>query len=155
MMFQNPWAWLGLLALAGPIVAHLLARRPARRQPFPHLRFLPAAALKPVRRDRLADIALLLVRSAVVAAAVVALTQPLWLTADRARDLGAQIARAVIVDTSASMQRAATTLDAARREGAAAAAGATVARLGTRRRRRRSSPARWRGCEHNRCAARS
>jgi hypothetical protein len=39
----------------------------------------------------------------------------------RARDLGSQIARAVIVDTSASMSRAAadggTAMDAARREG--------------------------------------
>ena len=134
MIFQNPWAWLGLLGIAVPIAAHLLSRRPAHRQLFPHLRFLPAATLKPIRRDRVTDVALLVLRCAIVAAATMALTQPLFLTDARARDLGSQIARAVIVDASASMSRAATgggtAIDAARREAAAAAAAATVARVG-------------------------
>jgi hypothetical protein len=134
MIFQNPWAWLGLLAIAAPVVAHLLARRPARRQLFPDLRFLPAAAHKPIRRDRLTDLWLLLLRGGVIAAAVVALTQPLWLSAARARDLGGQIARAIIVDTSASMQRAAAgggrAIEAARRQAGDVAAGSTLARVG-------------------------
>ena len=137
MIFGNPWAWLGLLALAAPIAAHLLARRPARRQPFPHLRFLPAAAIRPVRRDRLADVALLALRCAIVAAAAAALAQPFWRSPGRARDLDAQIARAIVVDASASMARPArergsaatlTALEAARRAAAEAARGAAVSR---------------------------
>ena len=65
MTFGQPWAWIGLLAIVLPVAAHLLARRPARRQVFPHLRFLPVAAIKPVRRDRLADAALLTIRCAI------------------------------------------------------------------------------------------
>jgi len=134
MIFQNPWAWIGLIAIASPIVAHLLARRPARRLAFPQLRFLPATTLRPIRRARLADIGLLVLRCAILATAVAALAQPWWLSADRARDLGAQIARAIIIDTSASMQRTAAggggAIDAARREARAREADATRARTG-------------------------
>jgi hypothetical protein len=35
MILQNPWAWFGLLAIALPIAAHLLSRRPAHRQTVP------------------------------------------------------------------------------------------------------------------------
>ena len=89
MMFQNPIAWLGLAAIAVPILVHLLGRRRARRLAFPTLRFVPASPLPPVRRDRLTDVPLLLVRVAAIATAAVALTQPLWLTASRARDASA------------------------------------------------------------------
>src|SRR5262245_1547534 len=105
MIFGNPWAWIGLAGIAGPILAHLLARRLPRRQRFPHLGFLPASALKPVSRARLRDFVLLGLRCAIVAAATMALTQPVWVTSARARQLGAQLARAIVIDTSASMTR--------------------------------------------------
>ncbi len=133
MTLLNPMALLGLVAIAAPVIAHLLGRRPARRLLFPNLRFLPAAVPSPVRRDRLTDLGLLSLRATVIAAAVLALTQPVWLSGDRTRDLGRQVARAVIVDSSASMTRASGTeraIDVARREAGDAAAGATVARVG-------------------------
>jgi hypothetical protein len=103
MTWQNPWAWLGLLALAAPILIHLLARRSARVQRFPTLRFLEATRLLPARSTRLSDLPLLLVRLAIVAVAVAALAQPLLRTANRQRNLGRTLARAILVDTSASM----------------------------------------------------
>ena len=105
MRLLNAWALLGFVAIAAPVVAHLLARRPARRVVFPTYRFLPASTPRPVSRERLTDLGLLALRSSIVAAAAVALAQPLWVSAVRARDLERQIARAIVVDTSASMGR--------------------------------------------------
>ena len=132
MILLNPWAWLGLAALAAPIAAHLLARRQATRQLFPTLRFLPRSRVAPVRRDRLTDLALLALRCAVIAVAVGALSQPAWpRRADSAQSSG-ETARAIIIDTSASMTRETApglqAVDAARREAANLAASATISR---------------------------
>jgi hypothetical protein len=120
VIWQNPWAWLGLAALALPVIIHLLGRGHARVQPFPTLRFLEASPLLPTRRTRVHDLVLLLVRLGILAAAVAALAQPLLLTAGRARSQGDALARAIVVDTSASMRRSTASgehaIDAARRE---------------------------------------
>ena len=133
MIFLNPWAWIGLAALAGPIAAHLFARRRAQRHFFPTLRFLPASRLAPVRRDRLTDRALLALRCAIVFAAVFALAQPACRASDGTRDAGTGIARAIVIDTSASMTREAAAgvpaVETARREAADLAAAAAIARV--------------------------
>jgi hypothetical protein len=103
VIWQNPWAWAGLAAIALPILIHLLGRGHARIQRFPTLRFLEASRLLPTRRTRVHDLLLLLVRIGIIATAVAAFAQPLWLTANRTRTLDAALARAIIVDTSASM----------------------------------------------------
>jgi hypothetical protein len=105
MSWLNPLAWTGLLLLAVPVLIHLLARRSARVQRFPTLRFFDATPLLAVRRARLTDLPLLAVRMAVIAAAVAALAQPYWLTAERAARHDRLVTRVVVVDTSASMQR--------------------------------------------------
>ena len=132
-MFQNPWAWLGVAAIAAPVLIHLLARRPARRMPFPTLRFLPATRLAPIRRGRLTDIGLLLVRCGVILAAVTALAQPDWFPDPPDRTGRQEVARAILVDTSWSMSREAvaggTASAAARREADDLRASATTARL--------------------------
>lgn len=76
MTWLQPWAWLGLGALAVPVLVHLFSRRPARTVAFPSLRFLPTSELRPTRRTRISDWPLLLVRLAVLLAAVMALAQP-------------------------------------------------------------------------------
>src|SRR5262245_32953055 len=117
MIWRNPWAWLGLTTLALPVLIHLLGRGHARVQPFPSLRFLERSKFLPTRRTRLHDVALLLVRLAILAVAVAALAQP-FLRASRARTTTTALARAILVDTSASMRRASnggTALEAARR----------------------------------------
>ncbi|HSL71693.1 MAG TPA: BatA domain-containing protein, partial [Longimicrobiales bacterium] len=130
MIWQNMWAWLGLLVLALPLLIHLLARRHARVQPFPTLRFLPASPLLPTRRSRLSDPLLLMVRLAILAAAVAGLAQPLLLTAHRQRDTGRGLARAIVLDTSASMMRPArggeAAIQAARRTARRLAGAATT-----------------------------
>jgi hypothetical protein len=105
MIWLNPWAWLGVLGVALPIAIHLLGRGHARVVRFPTLRFLDASRLLPTKRSRIEDPLLLAVRVAIVALAALALAQPLLLTSGRRRALDRGLARAVIVDTSASMRR--------------------------------------------------
>ncbi|CAN5737291.1 hypothetical protein BH23GEM10_BH23GEM10_07190 [soil metagenome] len=111
MIWQNPWAWLGLLTLAVPIAVHLLARHSARVQRFPSLRFLATSRLITMRRARPTDLLLLAVRLAICAIAVAALAQPYMLSRDRRARLGATASRVIVVDTSASMR---SVLDSAR-----------------------------------------
>ena len=103
--FANPWAWVGALALALPIAVHLLRRHRAARRSFPTLRFLPEARVVAVRRHRPTDVPLMLIRLAIVAAAVVALAQPIWRDAAAARAAGPQLSRAVVIDRSPGMAR--------------------------------------------------
>src|ERR1043166_6684007 len=105
MIWLNPWAWAGLVALALPIAIHLLGRGHARVHKFPTLRFLEASRLLPTRRTRVRDLLLLAVRIGILAAAVAALAQPLLLTPGLKQSLDRGLGRAVILDTSASMSR--------------------------------------------------
>src|SRR5688572_21319460 len=100
MSWLNPAAFLGLFALAIPILVHLFGRRVARRQRFPSLRLLRDARPTPATRSRPSDVLLLVLRCLAIAGAVTALAQPRW-SATGAR---AQV-RAILVDTSASMRR--------------------------------------------------
>jgi hypothetical protein len=105
MIWQIPWAWLGLGALALPLLIHLLGRGRAVRYRFPTLRFLERSTLLPTRRTRIHDVPLLIVRMAIIAIAVAALAQPLSLDAARRGALRGAPFRAIILDTSASMLR--------------------------------------------------
>jgi hypothetical protein len=105
MIWLDPWAWLGIAGVALPILIHLLGRGHARVLRFPTLRFIDASRLLPTKRSRIQDPLLLAVRMAIVALAAFALAQPLLLTAGRREALDRGIARAIIVDTSASMRR--------------------------------------------------
>ncbi|MGH7616361.1 MAG: BatA domain-containing protein [Gemmatimonadaceae bacterium] len=118
MIWQNPWAWLGLASIALPVLVHLFGRGHARVHRFPTLRFLDASRLLPTRRTRIHDLLLLAVRVAMLFVAIAALARPLFITARRTSFTNAALARAVIVDTSASMASA---LDSARRAAASLA----------------------------------
>jgi hypothetical protein len=104
MSWRNPAAFVGLLALAVPILVHLFGRRTARRTRFPSLRLLRDVRATPATRSRPSDILLLVLRCTVVLAAVLGLAQPVWSNAER--DRAARIpVRVILVDTSASMRR--------------------------------------------------
>ncbi|HYW49375.1 MAG TPA: BatA domain-containing protein, partial [Gemmatimonadaceae bacterium] len=119
MIWRNPWAWTGLLLLALPVLIHLLSRAPADVRPFPSLRFVDPSRLSPRRRTRPRDVLLLLVRLGILVAAVAALAGPVFLTARRTAT--PRVVRAIVLDTSASMQQqldSATALAASGRDGA-------------------------------------
>src|SRR5688572_27266885 len=102
MTWMAPWALLGLLAVAAPVLVHWLARHQAKRLRFPTIQFLTRTSPVSVRRYRLRDKRLLVVRMAIIVAAVLALAQPVWV---RPGAPAAQPARAVVLDTSASLRR--------------------------------------------------
>jgi hypothetical protein len=127
MIWGNAWALLGLVGIALPVLIHLLGRGHARVLRFPTLRFLDASRLLPTKRSRIQDPLLLAVRIAIVGLAALALAQPLLLTRGRRDALDRGLARAVIVDTSASAARAvADSVDAVARR---LAAGAQTSRV--------------------------
>jgi hypothetical protein len=99
----SPLALLGLLAVAVPIIIHLLGRYQQRVEKFPTLQFIGYSRQTPTSRKRISDWPLLLVRIAIVSAAVLALTQPSC--SSRPADDSNGVTRVVIVDTSASMRR--------------------------------------------------
>ena len=131
MIWQNPWAWLGLLLVAVPIIVHLLARRSARVQSFPTLRFLQPTPPLATRRTRITDPLLLAVRIAIVVAAVAALAQPFFLTAERSAASARNVARAVVVDTSASVAGASAVVDSVVAADAAFSSTSVVIRTAT------------------------
>lgn len=99
-MWAQPLAWLGLVGLAVPVAIHLLARHQAVRTLFPSLRFVDVTDVTFIKRQKLTDIPLLLVRLALIAAAVAALAGPRWGTSG---DRRGPSALAVVVDTSAGV----------------------------------------------------
>lgn len=105
MTWQRPWVWAGIITVVLPLLIHLLGQRPATRLPFPSLRFFGAARPLPTSRTRLQDLLLLAVRVAIFLMAVAALAAPLVLTPQRRAVAAATVARAIIIDRSASMRR--------------------------------------------------
>jgi hypothetical protein len=103
--FLNPLFLFGLLAAAVPIVIHLFTRRRPRERPFPSLEFLSEVNQSEIRRLRLKQWLLLLLRTLAVAAIALALARP----ALRGSGAGSGAATTVValVDLSGSMGAAA------------------------------------------------
>ena len=95
-----PAALVGLAALAGPVLVHLLRRQRARTVVIPTVRFVPVVDQSVVRIRRPADLLLLFVRMSIVACAALALARPLFLTNARAASWADRIARVAVVDTT-------------------------------------------------------
>jgi hypothetical protein len=76
MTFLHPALLLGLGLVAVPVILHLLLRARPKRLVFPALRLLQQRRLQNVRRMRLRQLWLLLLRMALVAAIVLALARP-------------------------------------------------------------------------------
>jgi len=102
MTWLAPWAFVGLVAVAAPVLVHWLARQRAERLRFPTLEFLVRTPPVSVHRHRLRDLPLLLVRIGIVVAAVTAMAQPAWVWPGAS---ASGPAKAIVVDTSASMLR--------------------------------------------------
>jgi hypothetical protein len=97
IFWLTPAAWWGLGMLAVPVAIHLLTRQQTRRVPFPTLRFLHATRLAALRRRSIHDWPLLLVRSAILVAAVAALAAPVFVSAARRAEWETRIVRALVV----------------------------------------------------------
>src|SRR5688572_2367750 len=96
----------GIVAVALPVVFHLIRRTPQGRQAFSSLMFLTPSPPRLTRRSRLSNLLLLLLRAAVLALLAFAFARPFL-----QRDAGTNVTRqqgrriAILVDASASMRR--------------------------------------------------
>lgn len=101
MTFAAPWALLGLVAAAIPVLLHLVQRRDPPERLFPAVQYLEDATREHRRRLRLRHLLLLACRTVLVLALVLAAAGPL---ARRAVPLGrhAPSALVLVLDNSAS-----------------------------------------------------
>jgi len=104
MGFVAPLVLLGLGALAVPVIVHLIQRERKRVVEFPSLMFLRRIPYQSVRRRRLRDVALLMMRLAALTLIVLAFARPFFRrdTLAAAAQNGAREA-VILVDTSYSM----------------------------------------------------
>ena len=98
MLWLLPAAWLGLVAVAAPLLIHLLVHRRSEPLAFPTLQFLQPTRFASIRRHRLDDLKLLVVRAATIAAAAAALAAPLLTTPARRASWNSRLTRAIVVD---------------------------------------------------------
>ena len=105
MNFLNPWYAIAALAIAFPILFHLIRRQPKGNQPFSSLMFLDASPPRLTRRSRIDHWLLLLLRIAAILFVAFAFTRPFW-NSNTLQEITPIAKRTLILlDTSASMRR--------------------------------------------------
>src|ERR687893_2538245 len=115
MSFLNPLFWLGLAALAAPVLVHLVRRTRARRVEFPALYFVRQVPQRTIRRRTLRDLLLLALRCLALLLVVFAFTRPYFSSAGAAQEAEGARATVIMVDASLSMRRAGLFEEAKRR----------------------------------------
>ena len=105
MSFLTPLFFLGVAAIAAPILVHLVRRTRARRVQFPALVFVRQVPQRTIRRRTLQNLLLLLLRCLAILLIVIAFTRPFFRSGSAARDNSAAGATVILVDTSLSMRR--------------------------------------------------
>ena len=104
MGFTLPLALLGVLAVAAPIVIHLLRQRDVPTRSLPTVALLRRATAESRRKLRLRDRLLLLLRALAILAFAIGVSGP-WLASSRAFDDGRRASIAIVLDDSMSMAR--------------------------------------------------
>ena len=102
--FINPWFLAGLAGAAVPVIIHLLTRDRIRKVAFSTLRFFAQGARVTLRRKRWAELLVILLRIAVCILAALAFARPFFAGPDSGRLY--PLARVILVDCSASLNRA-------------------------------------------------
>ncbi len=106
MNFLTPWFLWGALAVAGPVLFHLIRRAARERMPFSSLMFLAPTPPRTVRRRKLEHLLLLLLRCLCLALLACGFARPFFAkdnTLPAAPAAGRQLV--LLLDTSASMRR--------------------------------------------------
>ncbi len=113
MNFLAPLFLLGGLAVALPVVFHLVRRATKERIPFSSLMFLQAAPPRVSSRNRLEHLILLLLRCLVIALLAMAFARPFLVDLSTANQADSNRRKIILlIDTSASMRREALWADA-------------------------------------------
>jgi|688.fasta_scaffold04777_5 hypothetical protein len=107
MSMLTPLFALAALAVLGPILLHLVRRKPKETLSFSSLMFLEDSPPKWTQQSRIEQWLLLALRSLVIALLALAFTRPYWASAAKltgSNEIG--LKRIVLMDQSASMRRA-------------------------------------------------
>jgi hypothetical protein len=106
MSFLTPLFFIGVAALAAPILVHLVRRTRARKVQFPALVFVRQVPQRTIRRRTLQNVLLLLLRCLALLLIVIAFTRPFFTTGSSAKSTTAAAgATVVLIDNSLSMRR--------------------------------------------------
>lgn len=105
MWFLNPLFWLGISAVAAPILVHLVRRTRARKIEFPALVFVRQVPQRTIRRRTLRNLILLLLRCLAILLIVLAFTRPFFTSRSAAKEIDSGGATVILVDSSLSMRR--------------------------------------------------
>ena len=105
MSFLTPLYVLGALAVAAPILFHLIQRRPRGETSFSSLMFLSPSPPRLTRRSRLDNLLLLLLRALALTLLAIAFARPFLRSALQLNYNSVARRTVVLLDTSASMQR--------------------------------------------------
>lgn len=119
MSFLTPFFFIGVAALAAPILVHLVRRTRARRVQFPALMFVRQVPQRTIRRRTLHNLLLLLLRCLAILLIVIAFTRPFFSGGSAAKDNSAAGATVILIDNSLSMRRENLFAEAQRRAEAA------------------------------------
>jgi len=103
MNFLFPLYLLGAAAIAIPILLHLRRRPPQNAVPFSALMFLEGSPVPPVKRRRVEDLLLLLLRCLALLLLALLFSRPLWRSTIMAGPTHDGVV--ILLDRSASMQR--------------------------------------------------
>src|SRR5207249_1793393 len=102
MSFLNPFLLFGTLAIASPIIIHLLAKKQIKRVVWAAMRFLKATVDRNKRKMNIEDILLLVLRCLILALLAFALARP-SLREGGIGAFGGDEAAIILVDNSGSM----------------------------------------------------
>src|SRR5215813_12913918 len=105
MSFLTPLFFLGVAALAAPILVHLVRRTRARRVQFPALIFVRQVPQRTIRRRTLHNLLLLLLRCLAILLIVIAFTRPFFSGRSAAKENLSAGATVILIDDSLSMRR--------------------------------------------------
>ncbi len=103
--FSSPAVLVGLVFMLIPLALHLFGRTRAKTIKFPMMRFVKQAAIKTYHRRRVENIALLLARMALFGFVPLALALPFYRSKNLRFSQKGNLALAVIIDNTASMQQ--------------------------------------------------
>ena len=105
MSFLSPLFALAGLAIALPILFHLVRKRPKDRQLFSSLMFLEPAPPRLTSQSRVDQWLLLLMRALALGLLAAAFSRPYWNVPAETDTNSVGLRRMILIDTSASMQR--------------------------------------------------
>ena len=106
MSFLTPLFFIGVAALAAPILVHLVRRTRARKIQFPALVFVRQVPQRTIRRRTLQNVLLMLLRCLAILLIVIAFTRPFFTGGSSAQATStAGGATVILLDNSLSMRR--------------------------------------------------